>query len=368
MELRLPLEVFPGRQATCRAVFGTWGSFPDDARASHCPFVLTSFTGWSSKRCPGIGFLSRGDREIGVLRNVEPPTRPRLECLRETGLILRCDRKVGNPFQTKQGSRPSRPDQEGRKGSEEAVPENLRVPLKGDRDFGELCGSHQGCQVPFRPPIPNVGLLLRRCSGKGLHLAMTGEPRGFSRVTTGNSGCLLCWPRQVQSSIRVAKESRGLLSSDCRADRPHLGLCPEAEVPLQGRPGSRGGIPDAPGETGIHLEWKQRTPLCSRVATGISWSSLGGLKGVKPPEAFGERSRDWSLGHTGDEGPQVAMTGEARGCSRAAAPVCGFSRGTTARSVSLSWGGKEVGSPCEWRGGARLYSQVIVGESGLETC
>ncbi|HEY5949585.1 MAG TPA: hypothetical protein VIV40_29020, partial [Kofleriaceae bacterium] len=47
---------------SCRAVFGTWGSFPDDARASHCPFVLTSFTGWSSKRCPGIGFLSRGDR------------------------------------------------------------------------------------------------------------------------------------------------------------------------------------------------------------------------------------------------------------------------------------------------------------------
>src|SRR5574341_34953 len=95
MELRLPLEVFPGRQATCRAVFGTWGSFPDDARASHCPFVLTSFTGWSSKRCPGIGFLSRGDREIGVLRNVEPPTRPRLECRRETSLILRCDRVGG---------------------------------------------------------------------------------------------------------------------------------------------------------------------------------------------------------------------------------------------------------------------------------
>ena len=38
---------------------------------------------------------------------------------------------------------------------------------------------------PFN--IPNVGLLLRRCSGKGLHLAMTGEPRGFSRVTAGFS-------------------------------------------------------------------------------------------------------------------------------------------------------------------------------------
>src|SRR5574337_260478 len=48
-----------------------------------------------------------------------------------------------------------------------------------------------------------------------------------------------------------------------------------------------------------------------------------------------------------------AMTGEARGGSRAAAPGCSFSRGRTARSGSLSWGAREVGSPCEWRGGAR---------------
>ena len=61
------------------------------------------------------------------------------------------------------------------------------VPLQGERDAGELCGAHQGCRVPFQPPIPNVGLLLRRCSGKGLHLAMTGEPRGFSRVAAGYS-------------------------------------------------------------------------------------------------------------------------------------------------------------------------------------
>ena len=30
-------------------------------------------------------------------------------------------------------------DQEGRRGSEEVVPENLGVPLQGDRDAGELC-------------------------------------------------------------------------------------------------------------------------------------------------------------------------------------------------------------------------------------
>ena len=42
--------------------------------------------------------------------------------------------------------------------------------------------------------------------------------------------------------------------------RPHLGLCPEGNVPLQGRQGSRGCIPDAPGEiqpdhTKKHVVW-----------------------------------------------------------------------------------------------------------------
>ena len=42
------------------------------------------------------------------------------------------------------GGRPSCPDQEGRRGSEEGLPENFGVPLEGDRDVGALCGSHQG--------------------------------------------------------------------------------------------------------------------------------------------------------------------------------------------------------------------------------
>ena len=32
-----------------------------------------------------------------------------------------------------------------------------------------------------------MGFLLRRCRGKGPHLTMTGEPRGFSRVAVGFS-------------------------------------------------------------------------------------------------------------------------------------------------------------------------------------
>ena len=57
--------------------------------------------------------------------------------------------------------------------------------------------------------------------------------------------------REVKSSIRVAKESWGLLSSHCRANRPHLGLCPEANVPLQGRQGYRGCIPDSLSESDL---------------------------------------------------------------------------------------------------------------------
>src|SRR5574337_64129 len=298
MELRLPLEVSPGREATCRAVFGTWGCFPDDARASHCPFVLTSFTGWSSERCPGIGFLSRGDRKSGSYGMWNHPRGHVWNVFVRPASTRGATGRSGTPSRQSRGVNP--PVEIRRvEGAQRKWCRKTSVFLSRETGMpGNFVGAPQGCQVPFPPPIPNVGLLLRRCSGKGLHLAMTGEPRGFSRV---------------------AAESWGLLSSDCRANRRHLGLCPEANVPLQGRPGSRGCIPDAPGETGIHLEWKQRTPLCSRVATDISWSSLGGLKGVKPPEAFGERSRDWSLGHAGDDGPHLSMTGESRGCSRAAA-------------------------------------------------
>ena len=64
---------------------------------------------------------------------------------------------------------------------------NLGVRLEGDQYVGELCVSHQGLQVSFRTSRRNVGLLLRRCSEKGLHLVVTGEPLGFSRVAAGFS-------------------------------------------------------------------------------------------------------------------------------------------------------------------------------------
>ena len=93
----------------------------------------------------------------------------------------------------------------------------------------------------------------------------------------------LVWPQGSPISIRVERGSWGLLSSHCRAKRPHLGFCPETPC-------------SCPVATGIlalhsrftrgvrpHLELKQRTPLSSRVAMGISWCRSSGLKGGNTP-------------------------------------------------------------------------------------
>ena len=58
---------------------------------------------------------------------------------------------------------------------------------------------------------------------------------------------------------------------------------------------------------------------------GIFWSPLSGLKGVKPPVEFSERTRDCSLGPAGKEEPHLTMMGKSRGFSRAAAQREGFS-------------------------------------------
>ena len=111
----------------------------------------------------------------------------RLEFLRETGLMLRCARKAGNPFQTTRGNRISCRDQEGRRGSEEVVPGPSVLPSREPGVSGNLWGSHEGCQVPFLTSGRNMELPLRRRSGQGPHLAKTLEPRVFSRFAAGFS-------------------------------------------------------------------------------------------------------------------------------------------------------------------------------------
>ena len=68
--------------------------------------VVPSSAGLPSKRCPGIGFFSRADREIRVFRHVAPPMRLRLEFPRETGLILGVQGRLGTPFRQRSGIDP----------------------------------------------------------------------------------------------------------------------------------------------------------------------------------------------------------------------------------------------------------------------
>ena len=110
-----------------------------------------------------------------------------LEFPRETGIILRCAGKAGNPFQTTQGNGLSCRDQEGRRGSEEAVPGPSVFPSGDPSVSGDFWGSQEGCQGPFRPSGWNRGLPLRRRRGQGPHFAKRWEPRGFSRVAAGFS-------------------------------------------------------------------------------------------------------------------------------------------------------------------------------------
>ena len=163
----------------------------------------------------------------------------------------------------------------GEKGIRLSCSGKLGVPLELDWYVGELLELHQGCQLLFQISTGNVGFVSRCCSGKGPHLVMTGEPRGFSGVAAGFSSYNrefrepLVLSQGSPISIRVARGSWGLLWSHCRANRPHLGLCPETPC----------SSPMVTGISGLHsrfnrgvrpcLDLKQRTPLSSRVVMGI---------------------------------------------------------------------------------------------------
>ena len=138
---------------------------------------VPSSTGLPSKRCPGIGFFSRVGREIGVFRHVTPPTTLCLEFTRETGLILRCAGNVGNPFQTKQGNRPSCRKQEGRRCSDEVVREprcSCRVRPACPGTFG----------VASRAPVYYEGTVQFVCKYLAIQLAQLRAPLGEKLAKT----------------------------------------------------------------------------------------------------------------------------------------------------------------------------------------
>ena len=73
----------------------------------------------------------------------------RLEFPLETGLILRCAWKAGNPFQNTRGNRLSCRDQEGRRGSDEAVTGPSVFPSREPGVSGSFGGRMKAVRDPF---------------------------------------------------------------------------------------------------------------------------------------------------------------------------------------------------------------------------
>ena len=123
--------------------------FADDARGGSAPScrVLThrvAFEEGSGHRVllkSGPG--NRGPSECGTTHAAC------LEFPRETGLILRCAGKAGNPFQTTQRNRLSGRDQEGRRGSGEAVPGPSVFPLREPGVSGNFWGRRKAVRDRF---------------------------------------------------------------------------------------------------------------------------------------------------------------------------------------------------------------------------
>ena len=147
---------------------------------------------------------------------------------------------------------------------------------------------HQGCQVPFRISRGNVGLLLRHCSGKGPHLVMRGEPRGFSRVAAGFSSYdvehrePLVVPQGSPISIQVVRATWELLTSHCRANRPHLGLFPETPCSSPVATGISGLHSRFTRGVSRHLELRWECQGSSTFLTLISGSLWSWNRGVRP--------------------------------------------------------------------------------------
>ena len=147
----------------------------------------------------------------------------RLEFPREPGLILTCARKARNPFQTTQGNRLSCHEQEGRRGTEEAVPGPSVFPLREPGLSENFGGRKKAVRDRFALQGRTGDFPLDAVAGKGLILQKGGNHVVFlelqrdSRLTTGDYRLPLLSSLGSPNFYSSARESWGLRSSHCRA-------------------------------------------------------------------------------------------------------------------------------------------------------
>ena len=138
MELRLPLEVFSGCQATCPAVFGTWGFFRTLHGGVNAPTCCDFIHGVAFEEVSGHGFLVKsgpghwGPLECGTTHEA-------------TSRISSCDRPHSEvpregrePLPDKAGESTLLSRSGGEMGLRGSGARNLSVPLEGVRYVWEV--------------------------------------------------------------------------------------------------------------------------------------------------------------------------------------------------------------------------------------
>ena len=122
----------------------------------------------------------------------------------------------------------------GTRGTSRVVAGSSGLLLSCDRYLGEPLEIPKGIQAWFRVSRGKSGLVSRRCRAKGPHLALRQKSHGFSRVVAGRFTFLLSChgdlreplvlPQGSQVSFQVSRDRAGLLSSHCRGIGLHLAL------------------------------------------------------------------------------------------------------------------------------------------------
>ena len=161
-------------------------------------------------------------------------------------------------MQAEQASRPSYRDQEGRRGSDYVV---LGTSLFLSNDNG-MSGNFLSCIKCFkyRFEFPrDCWISLETLQWERASSRDDLGTRGFLRVMAGFSSYdgefrePLHLAHGSPITIRITSGSRGLLSSHCRANRPHLGMCPQILC----------SCPVATGISGLHSRFTWGVRPCS---------------------------------------------------------------------------------------------------------
>ena len=97
---------------------------------------------------------------------------------------------------------------------------------------------------------------------------------GILELRRGFQASSCVGPGKTNLPFELRGKAGGCTRVTAGSKRPHLGLCPGPNVPLKGRQGSQGGVPDSPGESG--LPWRaskgRRSPFKSRRRSlGAHW-------------------------------------------------------------------------------------------------